>query len=131
MMATYTTNLNLKKPAVGEKANIADINGNMDILDSAVAGKAAKNGRTSTSGWDAVTNADFFRIALNYISNNIASRDSGVHMIPTSSGPIMCTLLMKYSDSYFCGLMMTYTSPQNQFITFQYSNGTYSVSYFG
>lgn len=32
-MATYTTNLNLKKPALTDVADIADINGNMDILD--------------------------------------------------------------------------------------------------
>ena len=36
-MATYTTNLNLKKPAGTESANIADINNNMDLLDSAYA----------------------------------------------------------------------------------------------
>lgn len=35
MMASYTTNLHLKKPAASEKVSIADINGNMDILDAA------------------------------------------------------------------------------------------------
>lgn len=35
MMASYTTNLNLKKPAASEKVSIADINGNMDIIDTA------------------------------------------------------------------------------------------------
>lgn len=35
-MATYTENLNLKKPATGDQVLIGDINGNMDILDSAV-----------------------------------------------------------------------------------------------
>ena len=34
-MATYTTNWNLKKPAASDKASIADINSNMDILDAA------------------------------------------------------------------------------------------------
>lgn len=38
-MATYTTNLNLKKPAASDNVSIGDINGNMDTLDSAVAGK--------------------------------------------------------------------------------------------
>ena len=33
-MATYTTNLNLKKPAGTEDINIADINGNMDTIDA-------------------------------------------------------------------------------------------------
>lgn len=36
-MATTTTNLNLIKPDYGDTADIADINGNMDILDAAVA----------------------------------------------------------------------------------------------
>ena len=34
-MATYTTNLNLKKPASTDQYNVADMNGNMDTLDSA------------------------------------------------------------------------------------------------
>ena len=41
-MATTTTNLQLKKPAATDKVAIADINGNMDILDAAVAGKQPK-----------------------------------------------------------------------------------------
>ena len=35
-MATYTTNLNLKKPAYSDARDIGDINDNMDIIDSAV-----------------------------------------------------------------------------------------------
>lgn len=34
-MASYTTNLNLKKPAGSENVAIGDINNNMDIIDSA------------------------------------------------------------------------------------------------
>lgn len=34
-MATYTTNLNLKKPAQSDKIRIADINGNSDDIDAA------------------------------------------------------------------------------------------------
>jgi len=40
-MATYTTNLNLKKPAGSDTASITDINNNMDTLDTVVAGKQA------------------------------------------------------------------------------------------
>ena len=36
-MATYTSNLNLKKPAASDTVSIADINDNMDTIDSAVA----------------------------------------------------------------------------------------------
>lgn len=35
-MATYTTNLNLKKPSLTDPASIGDINANMDILDKAI-----------------------------------------------------------------------------------------------
>lgn len=34
-MATYTTNINLKKPAQSDKIRIADINNNMDDIDAA------------------------------------------------------------------------------------------------
>lgn len=33
-MASYTSNLNLKKPAGTEDINVADINGNMDLIDA-------------------------------------------------------------------------------------------------
>lgn len=35
-MATYTTNLNLKKPADSDTYDIDDFNGNSDIIDTAV-----------------------------------------------------------------------------------------------
>ena len=41
-MATYTTNLNLKKPDLTDGALIADINANMDILDDAAYNRALK-----------------------------------------------------------------------------------------
>lgn len=34
-MASYTTNLNLKKPAGSENVSIGDINNNMELIDSA------------------------------------------------------------------------------------------------
>lgn len=39
-MATYTENYNLKKPATTDPVNINDLNGNADIIDAALAGKA-------------------------------------------------------------------------------------------
>lgn len=42
-MATYTPNLNLKKPGVNDAVDIADINGNMDTLDQVVAGHASRH----------------------------------------------------------------------------------------
>lgn len=35
-MATYTTNLNLKKPATSDKVRIADFNNNFDTIDDAI-----------------------------------------------------------------------------------------------
>jgi len=39
-MASYTTNYNLKKPASSDTVDVADINGNMDAIDTALASKA-------------------------------------------------------------------------------------------
>lgn len=54
-MATYTTNLSLKKPATTDLVSVADINGNMDALDTAVAGKQGQHSAISvtilTSDW--------------------------------------------------------------------------------
>lgn len=58
-MATYTTNLNLKKPATSDLVSIADINGNMDTLDTEVAGKQAQHSTLSlsiaTTDWSSKT----------------------------------------------------------------------------
>lgn len=35
-MASYTPNINLKKPADGDAYDIADANGNMDAIDTAI-----------------------------------------------------------------------------------------------
>lgn len=35
-MATYTTNFNLKKPALNDPVDVGDINGNMDLIDAAM-----------------------------------------------------------------------------------------------
>lgn len=42
-MATYTENYNLKKPAGTDAADIADINGNMDLIDAALAAHTGDN----------------------------------------------------------------------------------------
>ena len=42
LMATYTTNLNLKKPAYSDTRDIGDINNNMDLIDTAVNGRKTK-----------------------------------------------------------------------------------------
>lgn len=51
-MAAFTPNYNLKKPAMEDFADIGDINGNMDIIDSALHGLS--QGFSSIDGglWD-------------------------------------------------------------------------------
>lgn len=50
-MSNYTTNYNLIKPEYSDDADIGDINGNMDIIDSTLAEKqnATDNNLTTTS----------------------------------------------------------------------------------
>jgi hypothetical protein len=75
-MASYTTNLNLKKPAGSENVAIGDINGNMDIIDTAYGALnprgtsvLLKSVGTNTSDTlsDAITNYRF--IMLNVYAN--------------------------------------------------------------
>lgn len=49
-MATYTSNLNLKKPAGTETADIGDINSNMDLIDAGVKLKQAHIDDPTASG---------------------------------------------------------------------------------
>lgn len=49
-MASYTTNLNLKKPAGGENVLIGDINGNMDTIDAKVGGVTMGTTATTLTG---------------------------------------------------------------------------------
>lgn len=42
-MATYTTNLSLKKPAQSDKVRIADFNNNADTIDAAIGAVGSKN----------------------------------------------------------------------------------------
>lgn len=84
-MATYTSNLNLKKPNSEDFYNIADFNGNADILDTEVSKKVDKvsggtegnfakldaNGGIADSGTNATN-------ITNHMSTNITS-SNGIH----------------------------------------------------
>lgn len=86
-MATYTSNLNLKKPNSEDFYNIADFNGNADILDTEVSKKVDKvtggtegnfakldaNGGIADSGTNATN-------ITNHIATDITS-SNGVHGI--------------------------------------------------
>lgn len=49
-MATYTENLNLKKPSLTDPASIGDINNNMDLIDGAFTNAIVPDSVLS-SGW--------------------------------------------------------------------------------
>ncbi|RKL63008.1 hypothetical protein DXT63_08410 [Thermoanaerobacteraceae bacterium SP2] len=59
-MATFTPNLNLKKPDGGENVNIADINGNMDVIDSRFAGGVIIKDNLGTSWRLGIQNGKVF-----------------------------------------------------------------------
>lgn len=62
-MANYTTNYNLKKPLDNENYNIDDQNGNMDIIDAALAGKetpAGAQSKADAAGASALTAAEAY-----------------------------------------------------------------------
>ena len=61
-MASYTPNYNLKKPADAESYDIADANGNMDIIDSAL---ASLNGKLAWTQLN-VTEATEFPLSTDY-----------------------------------------------------------------
>lgn len=54
-MASYTTNLNLKKPAGSENVSIGDINSNMDAIDQAYGELNGMFGKTIGSSANPVT----------------------------------------------------------------------------
>ena len=59
-MATYTTNLNLKKPATTDLVSIADINGNMDAIDTAIANGAVVKTTSSVAPSAALKNGFYY-----------------------------------------------------------------------
>ena len=62
-VASYTTNLNLKKPATTDLVAIGDINSNMDTIDTAVAGKYATTGGNIKGAVNVRNTADTVTVA--------------------------------------------------------------------
>lgn len=96
-MATYTTNLNLKKPALTDNANIADINSNMDIIDAELkqsADHAADAGIHVTAlkqeEWDGKASQDIATTSTAGLMSstdktklNAHTNDTGIHVTAT------------------------------------------------
>lgn len=82
-MASSTTNLGLVKPAYNEAADVAVINGNMDIIDTAVTkNKTASDGAQGAiaivadgDSHVAITKGDFV-----YVKNNTHSLSEGLYI---------------------------------------------------
>ena len=103
-MASYTTNLNLKKPAGSENVAIGDINGNMDIIDTAYAAKA--NRWKVPSSWsEAVTNGSMIMIAGTGIANNA---NVGMSLIIPVALLESTQRYWQVADAYNTGTTMTH-----------------------
>ena len=76
-MATYTTNYNLKKPAQSDSVNIDDINGNMDIIDTALAGKEdTTNKVTALSAASTDTQYPSAKCVYDYVDTLVGNADA-------------------------------------------------------
>lgn len=100
-MASYTTNLNLKKPAGSENVAIGDINNNMDAIDQAYGALDAKYETefakriytTSESAYSytfAINNyaASRYWFALMYIGTNNDATGFGLYAIHINNGSV-------------------------------------------
>lgn len=94
-MASYTTNLNLKKPAGSENVAIGDINNNMDLIDSAYGTLNSKlkedvSNKISLS-CTVATISDFSAykcgsiITISFIATATSSISSGTEVVFTAS----------------------------------------------
>ena len=105
-MATLTTNYQLKKPATSDSVSIADINNNMDIVDTQMKAidnaKFDKSGGTITGIVDLTSTAEFkflyhverrftdFRSYPNYADWDTDKKDGNWHRIWRISFPANC-----------------------------------------
>ena len=71
-MSNYTTNYNLIKPEYSDDADIGDINGNMDIIDSTLAGKQDATDSNLT------TTAQTIVGAINELDSEVATNTSDI-----------------------------------------------------
>ena len=101
-MASYTSNLNLKKPAGSENVAIGDINGNMDTID---ANLGPLVGSTKWADWQTVNNytngeswngsyytkigkVTYLRISVKGLT---ANTQTDIFTLPSGYRPLMAT----------------------------------------
>ena len=111
-MATYTTNYNLKKPALADKIRIADFNGNSDTIDGAMHDNAVlgaqlksaigivENTNTAThniSEGNFVIWKGVLKVASSAISTGATLSDSNLSSVPNGG---MNALNSKIAETY-------------------------------
>lgn len=71
-MATYTTHYNLKKPAATDPVDVADLNGNADIIDDAIYEALQSGGAAmiESSAEETTTSAHAYAVDDYFIYNN-------------------------------------------------------------
>ena len=91
---TYTTNYNLKKPGTDDLVDIDDLNGNADIIDSALAGKQDTLPNGTADGdvltWDDA-NDEWTAQAPSgggYVAQDTAPLDTGLLWVDTSDNSV-------------------------------------------
>ena len=72
-MATQTTNLHLIKPDYSDDADVAVLNGNMEILDTKIGG--ASMGTTATSLTGAIAEVNTGTVHIGDVVNNLTSTE--------------------------------------------------------
>lgn len=118
-MATYTTNLNLKKPAASDAADIADINGNMDLIDAAVSAilgnvypvgsiymsVASTNPATVFGGtWEQIEDTFLLAAGTNYTAGDVGGEAQ--HTLTTAEMP----------NHYHTGVFWASTSSEREVV---------------
>ena len=91
-MASYTTNLNLKKPAGSENVAIGDINGNMDTIDTAYGALNSKIAKNQVLDFATViNNRSSFSSSYNfcYKANELVQLDIDVGSNADTSQPFL------------------------------------------
>ncbi len=103
-MATYTTNLNLKKPDGPEAPLIADINNNMDEIDTAYGNLNTKTNTQTVSG----VTATMLNCTANLTTNLVRVRSllggQMLHIKVTLRGDITAVTGTEYSQIKISGL---------------------------
>ena len=123
-MASYTTNLNLKKPSGSENVAISDINGNMDTIDSAfgtvqnmIPSKILPTKTSSATRTINIINST--RAVLTCIAN-VGNYTWDVIVTVGSSGSVVC--IERYKGSG-----ITFDTSQNNKLVITSSNNAHGI----